>query len=64
MAKKDRRIPEHAPNPKRAEAKKKRGKGTLAMEERKMDQAAWCQLHDPLYQIKGQERHKRMQGVR
>ena len=64
MAKKDHKITEHAPNPKRAAAKKKRGKGTLAMEERKMDQAEWTQKHDPLYKVKGQERHERMRKVR
>lgn len=64
MAKKDRRIPIHAPNPKRAVAKKKRGKGTLAMEEKGMDQEIWAQKHDPLYRVKGRERHNRMQGAR
>ena len=64
MAKKDQRIPEHKPNPKRASAKARRGKGILAMEERKMDQATWTQKHDPLYRVKGQERHNRIQEVR
>jgi len=64
MAKKDHKITEHAPNPKRAAAKKKRGKGTLAMEEKGMDQAEWAQKYDPLYKVKSQERHKRMKGVR
>ena len=64
MPKKDRRITEHAPNPKRADAKKKRGKGILAMEEKGMDQATWVQKHDPLFRVKGKERHERMWEVR
>jgi hypothetical protein len=64
MTKTEHKIPAHKPNPKRATAKKKRDKGILAIEERGMEQAEWAQKHDPLYQIKGQERHKRMQGVR
>ena len=64
MPKKDRRITEHAPNPKRAAAKKKRGKGILAMEERKMDSATWTQKHDPLFRVKGLKRHEQMREVR
>ena len=64
MPKKDRRITEHAPNPKRADAKKKRGKGILAMEEKGMDQATWTQKHDPLFKVKSKKRHELMKGVR
>ncbi|MFW6311768.1 MAG: hypothetical protein ACOC1K_05985 [Nanoarchaeota archaeon] len=47
-------------NKNRAIAKKVRGKGQLAMEESKMNLVEWTRHHDPLYSIKGKERHKRM----
>ncbi len=47
-------------NKKRALTKKDRDKGVLAMKEAKMNQSEWTRNHDPLYNIKGKERHKRL----
>lgn len=47
-------------NKNRVETKKARGKGQLAMKEAKMNLVEWTRHHDPLYSIKGKERHKRM----
>ncbi len=44
---------------KRMLAKAKRDKGQLAIENSKMTEVQWCQEHDPLFQIKGKERHLR-----
>jgi len=49
-------------NKNRAETKKARGKGRLAMGE--MSQAEWTRKHDPLYGIKGTERHQKIKELR
>ena len=64
MAKKTPICPEHTPNEARGVAKHKRGYGQLAMAERGMTQAQWTQKHDPLFKVKGKERHKKMKGAR
>jgi hypothetical protein len=62
MARKQRTIPTAKDNPKRSIAKNNRGKGKIAMETAKMDQAQWAQKHDPLFRVKGMKRHERMKG--
>ena len=57
-------CPVHKSNPKRAETKKKRGFGSLAMTEAKMDQEQWTQKHDPLFKVKGIGRHRKLKEVR
>lgn len=47
---------------KRGLAKKERGKGRLAMG--KLDLVSWTRKKDPLFEVKGIERHLRMQEVR
>ena len=54
----------HTSNPKRAETKKKRGFGNLAMTEAKMGEDQWAQKHDPLFKIKGKERHRKLKEIR
>ena len=49
-------------NKKRGIAKKERGKGKLAMG--KISQAEWTKNHDPLYGVKGMERHKKLKELR
>jgi len=56
-------CPTHKDNPKRAEAKKKRGYGYLAIP-KNTTAAKWTQKHDPLYKVKGKERHRRMKEIR
>jgi len=55
---KSKEIGNHEPNPKRAAAKAKRGFGGNVMKKANMDQAAWSQKHDPLFKVKGKERHR------
>jgi hypothetical protein len=55
------KVPE---NKNRALTKKARGKGTLAMSESGMTLAQWTQNHDPLFGIKGIERHNRLKASR
>ena len=59
---KNQSTPEHKPNEKRSLAKKKRGKGYLAMKEAGFgaDEIAWCQRQDPLFKVKGMSRHRDM----
>jgi len=48
------------PNPKRRAAKKKRGMGMGAIgSDEKSVIDAWCQSKDPLFKVKGKERHLR-----
>lgn len=44
---------------KRQQAKLARGRGQLAMRQAGMNHARWTQQFDPLFQVKGQERHNR-----
>jgi len=48
-------------NPKRKSAKKARGfgMGKIGSDEKQVIDA-WCQSHDPLYKVKGKERHRRI----
>jgi len=50
-------CPIHKPNPKRSEAKLKRGFGILAIKKSGMTEEQWRKSHDPLHGIKGKERH-------
>jgi len=49
-------VPVTKPSEKRQKAKLARGKGQLAMG--KLTHNEWTQKFDPLFQIKGMERHK------
>lgn len=51
----------HPTNEKRGIAKKKRNKGKLAMGE--LGHSAWTQKFDPLYGVKGVERHIKKKSV-
>jgi len=52
---------EGTPNSKRRVAKKKRGFGMGAIgSDEKSVIDVWCQSHDPLYKMKGKERHRRL----
>lgn len=62
MAKNSPVFTEHQPNPKRAKAKFKRGKGILAIKEAKMGHLEWSIKHDPLYRVKGIERYRKING--
>lgn len=53
------KVPE---NENRAKAKKERGCGKLAMGN--YTQAEWTRKHDPLYKVKGKERHLKMKEYR
>ena len=52
------KCPIHKDNPKRAIAKAKRGFGSNVMGKLDIDQDAWSQRFDPLFKVKGKERHK------
>ncbi len=49
------------PNAKRRAAKKARGfgMGKIGSDEKRVIDV-WCQSHDPLFKVKGKERHRRM----
>jgi hypothetical protein len=44
----------------RVEAKKSRKKGQLYMQEKGVDLIQWTRHNDPLYQVKGMDRHLKM----
>ena len=50
-------VPVNEPNENRSISKKARGKGKLAMGSN--CEAEWSRMHDPLFKIKGMERHRR-----
>ena len=64
MRRKESIGPNHKYNSRRAIGKQKRGFGKLAMEElnldvnKQTDCDLWAQRHDPLFHIKGKERHR------
>jgi hypothetical protein len=60
MAKKAAVCPTHKDNKKRSEAKFKRGFGKLAMKKAGMDQVQWTKKFDPLFEIGGIIRHRRL----
>jgi len=53
-------IPKESSNPKRTAMKLKRGKGRLAIEKAGKTEIQWAQEHDPLFKVKGKERHARL----
>ena len=55
-------VPTIPENPRRAIAKNKRGKGKLAMGQ--VSEKEWCQASDPLFKVKGKERHARLKQIR
>jgi hypothetical protein len=46
----------------RSEAKLRRNKGKLAIEKARTTEIEWCRKHDPLYQVKGIDRHRLVKG--
>lgn len=46
----------------RTEAKQRRNKGLGAMKAANMNHAQWSQKHDPLFGVKGKERHRLIRG--
>lgn len=53
--------PKQPDNPKRAQAKKQRNKGKLAMGKVTPDE--WAKKFDPLYGLKGIKRYKAIKGI-
>ena len=49
---------------KRQKSKFNRNKGKKAMKQAEMDQAQWTAKYDPLYNLKGQERHNKIRSTR
>ena len=47
-------------NPRRRVAKAKRNRGLDAMKKNNSTEAQWAQHLDPLFKVRGQERHNRM----
>jgi hypothetical protein len=63
MSKKTAVCPAHKDNEKRTAAKLKRGFGKAAMKKEGMDHSQWAKKHDPLFKIKGKERHRRTHQI-
>jgi len=63
MAKTGPNCPQHTPNGTRTVAKFKRGFGQDAMKKAKMDHVEWTRKYDPLYKVKGKERHRLLYGI-
>jgi|GEM_PF-1447439 len=57
MSKND--CPVHADNFKRSAAKAKRGFGKTVIENLGISHEEWSQRFDPLFKVKGKERHKK-----
>ena len=55
-------CPVHTENPKRSAAKAKRGFGKSVMGNLGVSHAEWTQRFDPLFKVKGKERHKKLKG--
>ena len=49
---------------KRQIAKAARDKGQKAMSKAGVEEAQWAQRHDPLFQVKGLERHLKVRGLK
>jgi hypothetical protein len=62
--KNNKRVPKLQVNPKRVVAKALRGKGLGAMNKLGATPVEWCQSLDPLFKVKGKERHARLKQVR
>ena len=52
-------VPKLHVNPRRAIAKALRNKGQGAIKKLGSTEIQWCQEHDPLFKVKGKERHNR-----
>ena len=50
-------------NSKRGEAKLNRNKGQKAMEKSGLSHSEWSKKFDPLYGVKGMERHKKVNNL-
>ena len=64
MPRKSPTCPEHKFNPRRGKSKLKMGKGLLAIEQAGATQIEWTQKHDPLFHVRGIERHRMMKEIR
>jgi hypothetical protein len=53
-------CPKHKENKNRSNAKLARGRGRLAIERSNISDLEWSQKHDPLFKVKGKERHRRL----
>jgi hypothetical protein len=60
MARKSPVCPIHASNERRSKAKLKRNRGQLAIKQSGRSEIEWCQKCDPLFKVKGIERHRRL----
>ena len=57
-------VPKVPVNPRRVIAKALRGKGQGAMRKLGASDVQWCQESDPLFKVKGKERHSRLNQIR
>jgi len=48
----------------REKAKERRGVGTAAMKAAGMNEAQWAQKHDPLFKVRGKERHRKLCAIK
>jgi len=62
MAKNSPVVSNKEANPRRANAKFKRGFGILAIEKSGLSPIEWGRKFDPLYLVKGKERHRRIKN--
>lgn len=58
MAKNKPKVPVTKSNPKRKVAKMKRGFGQGMIQKLGITEAEWAQRFDPLFKVKGKERHR------
>jgi len=63
MSKKAVVCPKHKENEKRTAAKAKRGFGLAAMKKAGMNHTQWTRKHDPLFEIGGIARHRRLHQI-
>ena len=60
MARKTPTVANNPNNKKRTAAKLARNKGQDAIKKSGKSESEWAQMHDPLFKVKGKERHKRL----
>jgi hypothetical protein len=60
--KNNKKIPVLPENPKRGIAKAKRNKGQNYIKTLSVDEKTFCQSQDPLFKVKGKERHNLVKG--
>jgi len=64
MARNKAQCPDHKENFKRSISKEKRGFGKNVVKKLGSSLDEWSQRHDPLFKVKGVERHKLLKGIR